>query len=335
MSRFSVVLLSAFLATMGWAQAPVASHAPSSFARPTENISAATVVARVNGVALTQAQLREQEEAIFPYFKMHGGEIPASSRPEIHRRAMDKLILDELLYQECQRRKMQIPDAQFQKGLSDLRKAFASPQKYKEAVTKKYGSVAAFERRVRRALLVRQLWDAEVKKKSVVTDAYLLNYYRTNQKRFVRPEAANIQSISFLFPNNATAEQKQQARKKAEEYLPKAQAAKNYEEFGILAEKVSEDPWKVMMGDHKWTHRGQVDPQFEPIFSMKPGESTGILESKEGFHILRVNDRQPQRQMTFKEMQVSLRKELEATRKTERAEQFEKALRKNADIGEM
>jgi peptidyl-prolyl cis-trans isomerase C len=293
------------------------------------------VVARVNGVELTQAQYREQEEAIFPYFKMHGGEIPPSARPEIHRRAMHKLILDELLYQECQRRKMAVPEAEFQKGMRDLRKGFNSPKEYKDAVTQKYGSVAAFERRIRRALLVRRLWDAEVKSKSVVTDAYLRNYYQTNQKRFVRPEAVSLQSISFLFKKDATTEQKQQARKKAEECLPKARAAKNYEEFGVLAEKVSEDEWRVMMGDHKWTHRGEVDPQFELIFSMKNGETSGVLESREGFHILRVNDHQQQRQMTFVEMHDRLRKELEMKRREERAEQFENALHKNAKIVEM
>jgi len=334
-SRLAMAVLVALFSCVGLAQVPVPSHAPTKSVIPGDGKPATAVVARVNGVELTQAQLREQEETIFPYFKMHGGAIPPGAEPEIRRRAMDKLILDELMYQECKRRNMQVPEAKFQQDLRGLKKEFSSPQEYKDAVSKKYGSVANFERRMRRSMLIRQLWDTEVKNKSTVTDADLRNYYVTNKKRFLRPEAVSLQTISFMFPDNATAEQKQQTRKKAEENLPKARAAKNYEEFGVLAEKVSEDPWHVMMGDHKWVHRGEVDPQFERIFSMKPGETTELIESKEGFHILRVNDHQPQRQMAFDEVKDKLRKDLGAKRRAERIEQFESALRKKANVVEM
>ena len=335
MSRLAVVLLTVFLSGIGIAQGPVPSHAPSSSAIPNASSAPLTAVAKVNGVALTQAQLREQEEAIFPYFKMHSGDIPASAKPEIHRQAMEKLVLDELLYQESQRRHIAVPEAKYQKGLRDLRKSFNSPQDYRAAVTKKYESIAAFERRLRRTLVINQLWDDEVKNKTVVTDVDLRNYYRKNQNRFVRPEAVSLQSISFMFPEDATPEKKEQMRKRAAEELPKAKAAKNYEEFGLLAEKISEDPWHVMMGDHKLVHRGEVDPQFEVIYSMKPNETTGLIESREGFHILRVNEHQAQRQMTFSEIKDRLRKDLQAKRYRDRADQFEKDLRKKNTIVEM
>jgi peptidyl-prolyl cis-trans isomerase C len=195
--------------------------------------------------------------------------------------------------------------------------------------------MAEFERRLRRTLAINQLWNAEVKSKSVVTDVDLRNYYQTNQKRFVRPESVSLQSISFMFPKDLTPESKEKTRKRASEELPKAKAAKNYEEFGLLAEKVSEDPWKVMMGDHKLVHRGEVDPQFEVIYSMKPNETTGLIESSEGFHILRVNEHQAPRQMTFSEIKDRLRKDLQAKRYRERSDKFEKELRRNGSIVEM
>ncbi|HVP53228.1 MAG TPA: peptidyl-prolyl cis-trans isomerase [Terriglobales bacterium] len=302
---------------------PTSANAPS---------SSTAVVARVNGVALTQADLSDQEQVIFPYFRMHNGRIPPSAEPEIRREALHRLVLDELLYQEARRRNLKVPEAQLQKGLRELRESFRSPEAYNAAVAKKYGSAAALESRIRRSLVVRELWSTEVTRKSVVTAAEVRAYYLKNKPRFVRPEAASIQSISIMFPKDATEQQKQQARKRAEELLPKARAARNYEEFGILAEQVSEDPWRVMMGDHKWKHRGEVDPEFEPIFSMKPGQTTGVLQSREGFHILRINDHQPQRQMKFEEISDRLRKELEAKRLEERAERFEQSLRKNAKI---
>jgi peptidyl-prolyl cis-trans isomerase C len=286
-------------------------------------------------VALTQAQLREQEESIFPYFKMHGGDIPSTAKPEIHRQAMDKLILEELLYQEAKRRHLVVPEAKYQKGIQDLRKSFKSEQSYKAAVTKKYGSMAAFDIHLRRTLLINQLWDGEVKSRAIVTELDARNYYQKNPARFVRPEAVKLQSISFMFPADATPEKKEQVRKRAAEELPRAMAAKSYEEFGVLAEKISEDSWHVMMGDHKLVHRGEVDPQFEIIFSMKPNETTGLIESREGLHILRVNEHQTQRQMPFSEIKDRLRKDLQAKKYRERADQFEKDLKEKATIVEM
>ena len=79
MSRAAVALTLGLMSGMGVAQAPVASHASSVPGTTSAAVSPTAVVARVNGVALTQADLDEQEKAIFPYFRMHGGRIPPTN----------------------------------------------------------------------------------------------------------------------------------------------------------------------------------------------------------------------------------------------------------------
>ena len=49
-----------------------------------------------------------------------------------------------------------------------------------------------------------------------------------------------------------------EARKKADDALKQAKATKTYEEFGILAEKISEDDYRVMMGDHHKVDRAKL-----------------------------------------------------------------------------
>ncbi len=51
--------------------------------------------------------------------------------------------------------------------------------------------------------------------------------------------------------NRDATEQAKEARKKADDALKQAKATKSYEEFGLLAEKISEDDYRVNMGDHK------------------------------------------------------------------------------------
>ncbi len=74
------------------------------------------------------------------------------------------------------------------------------------------------------------------------------------------PESFSFQSISILPPPNATAAQLKEARERAGQALRQAQATKSYEEFGLLAEKISEDDFRVMMGDHKAADRSKLPP---------------------------------------------------------------------------
>jgi parvulin-like peptidyl-prolyl isomerase len=292
-----------------------------------------TQIARVNGVALTEAQLDEEMQRLFPYYAIHGGRVPASAEADIRQKAVHDLVLHELVYQEARRRNLQVPPLKWQKRLQKIRQGFPSRQAYEAAATKQYGSVAAYERSLRRAMLVEQLWDAEVTRKSVVTEQAERSYYQSHKPQYLRPEAVQLQTITIAFPATATAGQKQEARKIAEQTLLKAKGAKTYEEFGTLAEQLSQDNWRVMMGDHGWVHRGAVTPDLETaLFSMKKGQVSGVVETSSGYLILRANDYQPKRQMPFAEMAASIRQHLETEQREKRAKEFEQLLRNKGKI---
>ena len=292
-----------------------------------------TEIARVNGVALTQAQLDQEMQSLFPYYSIHGGRVPAGAEAEIRRKAIHDLVLHELVYQEARRRNLQVPPLQWQKRLQKIRQGFPSRQAYEAAATKQYGSVAAYEHALRRVMLVEQLWDAEVTRKSVVTVEAERAYYQSHKNQYVRPEAVWLQTITINSPGNATAEEKQQAHQIAEQILVKAKAAKDYEEFGMLAQQLSQDDWRVMMGDHRWVHRGTVTPDLEQaVFSMKAGETSGVVEFSSGYVILRANEHQPKRQMSFTEMSASIGQHLASERLEKRAKEFEQLLRSKAVV---
>ena len=79
-------------------------------------------------------------------------------------------------------------------------------------------------------------------------------------------------------------------RKRAEDALKQAKATTNYEQFGMLAEKVSEDDYRVMMGDHKAVERTKLAPQVvQALLAMKAGEVTDIIQVEQAFTIIRLN----------------------------------------------
>jgi parvulin-like peptidyl-prolyl isomerase len=292
-----------------------------------------TKIALVNSVTLTQVQLDEEMQRLFPYYALHGGRVPPSAEAELRQQAMHDMVLHELVYQEARRRGLQVPPLTWQNRLRQLRKNFSSRQAYEAAAARKYGSVADFERRLHRSMLVEQLFDSEVTRKSAVTAAEVRACYVSHKAQYVRPDAVWLQTITVKLPSNATAEQKEAARKIAEEILVKAKAAKDYEAFGVLAEQLSQDDWRVMMGDHRWVHRGSVTSDIEPaLFALKKGETSGVVESSNGYIILRANDCQSSRQMTLAEIAPSIRAQLEKEKRAKRAKDFEGMLRSKAKI---
>jgi peptidyl-prolyl cis-trans isomerase C len=335
LGKYSVVAMGLLLACVGTAQTLTSSHAPTAaktVAAVRPAVAPGKVVARVNGVPITQAELATEMRAVFPYYSMHGNAIPKEFEDDFRKKALNNLIDTELAYQEAKRRNLQITPVEWRKRVAEIRKDYGSQAAFDADIQRLFGSRAGFEAKLRHDMLLDKIFLIEVKRKSVVTDADVLREYEADKASFVMPEHISFQSISAMFPQNATPAEKQAARKRIETVLPQAKAAKSYEQFGVLAEKVSEDEFRVMMGDHKMVHRGSLEPQFEVAFSMKPGEISGIIESPRGFHILRLNKHEAERKMPFPEVRAMLKQNMQKDRTAARNKAFHAGLRKVAKV---
>ncbi len=312
----------------------VSSHKPMS--PPAAAPSASFLVARVNGAGLTQRDLQREMQKQFPYAATHGGRIPGEFSADVRRNALNQILFEEMAYQETKRRKMTAPASLLSDLLRQARARFPNKSAYEAYANQEYGSVKDFEKQIRRGLLIAMLLDLEITQKARVTDAALRQFYAANKKRFLKPASITLQSISFNIPEKAMPAQRAQARQRAETILPQARAAKNYEEFGALAEKVSEDDWRVMMGDHKWIHRGRMPAAVEDIaFRLKAGATSGTIETSEAYVIVRVNGVQPQTQLAYSEVRKSLRENLEKANLEDRRKRFEAQLRKTFKVEEL
>jgi parvulin-like peptidyl-prolyl isomerase len=294
------------------------------------------VIAKVNGAPLTDRDLLRQMMIEFPYAKQHGGKFPAEFEKDIRRNALNEIEFEELAYQEAQRRHLTVAPAKLDAALRDFKKQFATTSDFTNYLYAEHqGSMDLLKAKIKRAILIEQVLQSEIGVKSKVTPAQLLDAYKKNPGRFTKPESVTLQTISFVIPDNATAQSKAQVRQKAEQVLKQAQAAKDYNEFGLLAEKNSEDDWRVLMGDHKSVHRGRMPPPVEAIvFKMKPGTVSGLIETENSYCIARVNATQASRLMPFREVKPQLKKELESQRATQLRQDLEARLRKNAKVEE-
>jgi parvulin-like peptidyl-prolyl isomerase len=316
------------------AGAQVASHTPTVFTQPPASAAPADKpVARVNGTVLTETDLVREEYAIFPYARQHNG-IPKDLEPDIRTGAFKMIVFEELVYQEAERRKMTVPAAKMQRAETDFRKQFATPEEFNALYQSEFGgSEQLLQQKIRRSLLIDAFLKAEVESKSTVTVAEIRANYDKNPGRFEYPESYTFQTISVIPPANATTGQMKEARARADDALRQAKATKTAEEFGVLAEKISDDDYRVMMGQHKPVAVEQLAPQVvKALSTMKPGGMSDLIQVEKIYTILRLGAHTPAGKTKFEDVKAQLEKELLQNKKEELRAALFKKLRENAKI---
>lgn len=313
-----LVVFALLLAAVTSTRAQVASHAPTETAKQAQGSAnpfqvSDKPVAKVNGVVLTDRDLLREMLLIFPYARQHNG-FPKAQEAAIRQGALQMIIFEELVYQEAVRRKLTVPPQRLAQAETDFKKQFHSAEEYQQYLKQEMGgSEKALKDKIRRSLLIEQVLKTDVEAKSVVTLEQVRAFYDKNPSRFQVPEAYSFQTISILPPQNATSEQLKEGLKRAEEAVKQAQQAKSYQDFGLLAEKISEDDFRVNMGDHKSVDKDKLPPQVVKAFStMQPGQVSSLIQIEQAYTIVRLNAHTPAGKKSFdqvkKELQVELKK---------------------------
>ena len=329
------------------ASAQVASHAPTVF-KPTASAASASTsemlalnpsgkpVARVNGSVLTDADLVREENAIFPYARQHNG-LPKDLAPQIREGAMKMLIFEELVYQEALRRKLTVPAAKMQQAELDFRKQFETPDEFNALMQSEFhGSEPLLREKIRRSLLIESFLKSEVESKSSVSLAEARAYYEKNPSRYERAESYTFQTISVLPPPKATPDQVKEGRPRADKALLQAKATKTAEDFGLLAEKISDDDFRVMMGQHKPVPASELAPSvLRALQNMKPGDVSDVIQVEQAYTIVRLNEHAHAGKAKFEEVKAQLEKELTLSKSNQLRAALDKKLRENAKIEEL
>lgn len=288
------------------------------------------MVAVVNGTIITQGEFDRVLNYELRRAAQSGQQIPENQMAQIENNILDSLIIGELLFQESKKKGVQVKPETVTEQLMMVKQRFPSEAEFKKALEENTITESKIKADIKRDMAIKQLIDKEVDQKVKVTEEETKTFYDTNPQLFQQPERVRASHILIKVDEGASEEKKAEARKKIEEIQQKV---KKGEDFADLAKTYSEGPSAPRGGDLDFFGRGQMVKPFEDAaFSLKPNETSDIVETRFGYHLIKVVDRQPAKMIAYADVKDRIDKHLKDQKlRTERQLYFDK-LKKDAKI---
>jgi len=286
------------------------------------------VVARVNGEAIDRAAL---EEAVSEVEARAGQPMPADQRDRVLRAVLDQLIGYRLLVQETAARKTAVPDADVEARIGQIRSQFPSEEIFQQQLQQRKMTLEQLRVDTRASLQITALLQAELDAKTAVTPEQVNDFYVKNPAAFQQGERVKASHILVRVQANADPAEREKARAKAAGLLADVKAGKD---FAALAKQYSDDPGSgAQGGDLGYFQRGQMVPPFEQAaFALAVGQTSDLVTSDFGFHIIRVTDKQPGRTQTLDEVRAEIEQYLLGQNREQQTRLFVEGLKAKGKV---
>jgi parvulin-like peptidyl-prolyl isomerase len=307
------------------AQKPMASHEST---RPRGE--AATVAARVNGVPIGSAEVQAAIDARLP-LASDQQDISPEKRAVMRREALEGLIDGELRYQEALRLRVRVMPQEIEQALERARQAYrGGPEAFERALRESGTTVEQLRSSMLRGLMIKKVYEQAVGHGCRVSETDASAYYRDNRQRFVIPEQRRPHLITIGVDRSASRTQQERARQDAQGLGRRIAAGESLEQ---LARQHSSDPSSANGGDLGFVHRGRLMDELESALkTMKPGQVSQVIQTIEGFHLLRLAEVRPATQQSFAEVKDQLVRDLTETRCADATARWSKRLRDVARV---
>lgn len=310
--------------------------------------------------------LAEQYAAAMPdFFKQKDAE------KQLEKAALDKLVDEALLRQKADSLKIKVYERELETGVAEIKKRFSrspagealAPEKaeaaFREELKKEGVTMEEFRERIRKQLMVQKLVQDTIKTRAKMpgdaeTKAYFDNIQLVlkgeeakltgldeegkqdllavaGRFRELTSERVRLRHILIKVKEGATAEEKKAAQAKALAVKKQLDGGLDFDDAVV---KSSEDQESVARGgDLGYVVKGMLPPEVEAAaFKMQVGDNSQPVESKFGWHILRLEEKRAAQKLRYEAVKDDLEQVLSQNAFAAELGNYLKDLRKDAKI---
>jgi len=271
-------------------------------------LSPETPIALVNDKPITKAEYDRALEGYLRQFQrmsgnMHGG--VAQANDQMKADVIQQLVDRELLYQESIKEPLAEAETLVNQQYDEYRARFPSQEEFDKALGDQGMDDAMLRDLIGRQVQVRHYVETEVVPGIVIGDETVRKFYDDNIDKFAVPEQVKASHILIRVEAGADAATRAAAKDKAADIRNRCVAG---EDFAALAKEFSEDPGSAEGGgDLGFFAKEQMVPPFaEAAFALDSGEISEVVETRFGYHVIKVTERKAAAKREFSEVEESI-----------------------------
>ncbi len=295
----------------------------------TENTPDTTVVI-VNDTPITEADVNLEVKRILFQAKAMQQPIDESMMGSMRDKVIDSLINRELLYQQSKTMGITTDAAEIDNSIDQIKQRLEAGQSFESLLAEMGITTETMRTQVGQANAIQKLMEMVVYPRAMVSEKESRIFFENNPQYFKKPEEVKASHILIQVAPDAGNEEKLAARKKIEDIQKKLEAGGD---FADLARQYSEGPSKVSGGDLGYFDRKKmVKPFADAAFALKPGEVSDIVETRFGFHLIKVYDKKAKSVYVFENIKDRLTEMLRQQKIQDETVLYIEELRKTADV---
>jgi len=281
-ASFGIIALIPVVAAAQQAAAPTSATPPVVLDR---------VVAIVNDEAITRRELDDTIKNVAAQLQRQNAPLPPHD--VLEKQVLERLIFTRVQLQQAKETGLTVDDAAVEKAITRIAENNnISVAQLQESLQKEGLDFTKFREQIRNEILIARLRERDVDNRIFISDNEIDNFLKTQHEKNNNAEEFNLSHILIRVPEQASPEQVQRGRARAEEALKQIRSGADFRQ---VAASFSDAPDATQGGVLGWRESDQLPAVFaEAVASLQPGGVTEILRSPNGFHILRVNDRRGQ-----------------------------------------
>jgi peptidyl-prolyl cis-trans isomerase SurA len=239
----------------------------------------------VNDEVITKQELQERAQMIEQRLKAQGVALPPHA--ELQKQIIERLIVEKAQLQLARDLGLRVDDTMLDRAIARIAEQNKmSMQTFRNQVEKEGLSYVQFREGVREDILMQRLLEREVDGKVQVSELEVDNYLSAQKESKQKNQEIEIAQILIRVPENATPDALTKLQARAENILQQVKAGGD---FSQLAVTYSDSTEGLKGGSLGWRDEARYPQLFiDAIDKLNVGDTTGLLRSANGFHILKL-----------------------------------------------
>jgi peptidyl-prolyl cis-trans isomerase C len=289
------------------------------------------VVARANGRAIMGDVYTRFLRQLEMSRKAQGNPLGPHESETMREQILDQLIDMELLLQKADAMGIKAGPREIDVLIDQARTQEGGDEQMKEVMKSRGITLDDFRTDMERSLKIQQLLEREAVNLVTVDPTEVKAFYDSNPRAFQVPEQVRARHILVRLPDGASDALRARAKQAIQRASERIQKGESFDE---VAKDVSMDAVTARNGgDLGYFPKGHMAPELDKVaFSLAPGKVSELVETKLGYHLIKVEDKRPARTVSLQEAESRIRDYLKGKKGQESARAYIEKLRASAKI---